>query len=204
MKHWILIATVIGWASTATATPLEDAFSASIKAEKKSDYAAAIQALEKLGPAGNTEYLVQVRLGWLHYQAKQWKESEKYYRRAEQMAPQSLEAPLGLMRTQMAAGENDDALRTGQTILSHDPNHYTAISRMAWLYYLKNDFRRSIAFYRKLTTQYPCDLEMQLGLGYALKLSGDVRSASDCFRRVLMLDPDNERAKTGLSAAPAR
>ncbi len=199
MKFRIIIATVIAVAAARGATPQADAFKTSIQAETASDFAGAIQAMEKIGPAGANDYFVQVRLGWLHYCAQQWKESQANYRKAAQLAPQSLEAPLGLMLAQMGAKQNDDALRTGQSILARDPNHYAALSRTAWIYYLKGDFRQAITRYRKLSSQYPCDTEMLLGLGYALKLSGDVRGAAECFHRVLMLSPDNERAKKGLT-----
>lgn len=199
MKLRILIAAVLVAAAARGATTPADVYKASIQAETASDFPGAIQAMEKIGPTGANDYYVQMRLGWLRYRAQQWKESQANYRKAAQIAPQALEAPLGLMLAQMGAKQNDDALRTGQSILARDPNHYTALARTAWLYYLKGDFRQAITRYRKLTSLYPCDTEMLLGLGYALKLSGDIRGAAECFHRVLLLSPDNERAQKGLT-----
>ena len=201
MKILMTVVLALGLAAARAADPRADAFSASLQAEAGSDFAGAIQALEKIGSAGAADYYTQVRLGWLRYRAQQWKESQVHYRKAAQIVPQALEPLLGLMMVQMAAGQNEDALRTGQSVLARDPNHYTALSRTAWIFYLKGDFRRAITIYRKLTTLYPCDTEMLLGLGYALQRSGDGPGAADCFRRVLLLSPDNTLAKDGLSAA---
>lgn len=202
MKTYLLMILSWGLAVGAVADLRLEVFRASAQAEAGSDYAGAIQALDRLGTAGQSDYYAQVRLGWLRYRAQQWKESLAHYRKAAQIAPQALEPLLGLMLVQMAAGQNEEALRTGQTILARDPNHYTALSRTAWIFYLKGNFRRAITIYRRLTTLYPCDIEMLLGLGYALLRDGDGRGAADCFQRALLLDPDNSRAKDGLSAIP--
>jgi tetratricopeptide (TPR) repeat protein len=189
-----------------TASPvLTGALQESYDAEKSKDYAKAIEPLEKLGTSGNSDYIVQYRLGWLNYCNKQYDESISHYKKAVQLAPNAVEPLLALMTVQMAAVKNDDALRTGQSVLTRDPNNYTATSRVAWLCYLQQDYRRAASLYRKLVTLYPTDTEMLLGLGYALKKAGDTKEGDACFQKVLLLSPDNARALEGLkvTAQPA-
>lgn len=193
-----LLALLLLAAIRGEAASLGEAMSDSIEAEKKLDYAAAIEPLEKVGPDATTSYFAQLRLGWLKYCNKDYAGSIACYQRASQLSPQSVEALLGLMLPQMASGKNDDALRTAQNALREDPNNYTAISRMAWILYSRRDYAAAISAYRKLVNHYPTDTEMQLGLGYALKLSGHTSEAAKCFQTVLLLSPGNTRAQEGL------
>lgn len=203
MRKLTWIAIVQGALLAATGAPaqgqntsLADALKTSYEAEAKGDYKAAIQPL--ILPAAATSYIAQLRLGWLCYCNKEWNESISHYNQAIQLSPFAIEPLLGLMLPQMAAGKNDDAQRTAQSALRLDPNNYTALSRSAWLTFLRQDYRAAAAAYRKLTALYPTDTEMLLGLGWSLKWSGNVTEAAQQFRTVLLLSPDNPRAKQGL------
>jgi tetratricopeptide (TPR) repeat protein len=200
-NKWFQLFTVLAFSATCAfgqGASAGGALQDSYDAEKNQDYPGAIKPLEKLGAEGSANYIVQLRLGWLHYCAKNWSESIAYYGRASQLSPQSVEPLLGLMLPQMAAGKNDDALRTAQTIIREDPGNYTAISRMAWLLYSRKDYSAAVSAYRKLVTFYPTDTEMLLGLGWALRLSGHASEAAKQFQTVLLLSPGNTRALEGL------
>ena len=196
---WAVGALTLGARAQESALP--GALKASYEAEAKQDYEAAIQALAI--PAAANHYISQLRLGWLGYCNKNYPESISHYNQAVQLAPFALEPLLGLMLPQMAAGKNDDAFRTAQTILRRDPNNYTALSRTAWLLYLRRDYSQAALTYRKLVALYPTDTEMLLGLGYALKMAGERTEATQQFRTVLMLSPDNSRALEGLGQGPS-
>lgn len=175
---------------------LATALKASYEAEVQQDYRAAIRAL--VIPAAASSYIAQLRLGWLGYCAKEWNESISHYSQAVQLAPFAIEPLLGLMLPQMAAGKNDDAIHTAQIVLRQDPNNYTAISRAAWLLYLRRDYKQAAIMYRKLVNLYPTDTEMLLGLGFSLKFAGDKKESAQYFNTVLLLSPNNARALEGL------
>ena len=204
LVHAVMLAILAVPVRAATPHGLAIALQASYDSEKEKDYPKAIEPLEKLGAAANAEYIVQLRLGWLQYCNKQYEASISRYKKAAQLATGAVEPLLGLMTVQMAALKNENALWTGQSVLARDPSNYTALSRMAWLSYLAQEYRKSISIYRKLVTLYPTDKEMLLGLGYALKKSGDAKEGDACFQKVLLLSPDNTRAQEGLkmSAPP--
>jgi len=189
-------------ASHAQESALAAALKASYEAEANGDYSAAIKALAIPNAAG--AYIAQLRLGWLGYCAKDWTESITRYKQAAQLAPFAIEPLLGLMLPQQAAGKNDDAIHTAQTILRQDPNNYTALSRTAWLLYLRRDYKQAAITYRKLVNLYPTDTEMLLGLGFALKFAGERKEAAQYFNTVLLLSPNNSRALEGLREEPIR
>lgn len=197
---WIAAVCVAGVAAVGSAQNgmMSTAFKDSISAESGQDYATAIKLIENLSTETASSYYAQLRLGWLYYCSKERTQSIAHYNRAIQISPTAIEPMLGLMLPQMADGRNDDAIRTAQMILRQDPNNYTALSRLAWLQYLKRDYRIAAGNYRRLTTLYPTDTEMLLGLGYALAMAGDTKESERCFRTVLLLSPENSRALDGL------
>jgi tetratricopeptide (TPR) repeat protein len=203
MKMLTVLGTALAFAAAgafgqATDNNLSSALQTSYEAEAQGDYAAAIKPLESLGASAKANYFTQLRLGWLYYCSKDWPKSITHYTTAVELAPFAIEPLLGLMLPQMAAGKNNDALRAAQTALRLDPNNYTALSRAAWLAYLRQDYRAAAATYRKVAALYPTDTEMLLGLGFSLKFSGNVTEAMQQFRTVLLLSPNNTRARTGL------
>ncbi|MBI5397741.1 MAG: tetratricopeptide repeat protein [Verrucomicrobia bacterium] len=194
----LALLTATGAVGQAQDANLASALQTSYEAEAKGDYPAAIKPLEGVGAANKANYITQLRLGWLYYCSKDWSKSTTHYNTAIELAPFAIEPLLGLMLPQMAAGKNDDALRTAQLAVRLDPNNYTALSRTAWLAYLRQDYRAATSTYRKLVALYPTDTEMLLGLGFSLKLSGNAPEAMQYFRTVLLLSPNNPRAKQGL------
>jgi tetratricopeptide (TPR) repeat protein len=181
---------------------LATALKTSYEAEAKGDYEAALKPLAI--PSAATSYFAQLRLGWLAYCSKDWNESISHYRQAAQLAPMAVEPLLGQMLPLQAAGRYDDAIRTAQSALRLDSANYTATSRAAWMFYLKQDYRQAAALYRKLVNLYPTDTEMLLGLGFALKADGDKKDSAQCFNTVLLLSPDNSRALAGLDIEASR
>jgi tetratricopeptide (TPR) repeat protein len=195
---WLLLtASRDGHAQT---NALAAALKTSYAAEATANYPAAIKPLADLGAAGNASYIVQLRLGWLNYCATNLTESITHYGKASRLVPFAVEPLVGMMTAQQADGKTDDALRTGQVALREDPGNYTVLSRMAWLFYSKKDYRQAATIYRKVINLYPSDTEMLLGLGYSLQLAGDTAAAAEQFRTVLLLSPGNARATAGLAA----
>jgi tetratricopeptide (TPR) repeat protein len=182
--------------------PLVLALNTSYTAEAKGDYPAAIKALTSVGSSANSSYIAQLRLGWLNVCAKEYSQSVTYYKKAVQLAPLAIEPLLGQMLAQQLSENTEEAMRTGNAILRRDPNNYTATSRLAWIYYVKRDYKQSIILYRKLVGLYPSDTEMLLGLGFALKYSGEKKEADKQFNTVLLLSPNNTRALEGLKELP--
>ena len=177
---------------------LAEALKTSYEAEANGDYQAAIKPLTALTASTGASYIVQVRLGWLNYCAKEWQQSIVYYNKASKLVPFAVEPLLGLMLAQQYAAKTDDAIRTAQVALRQDPNNYTAISHCAWLLFSKREFRQAASMYHKLVNLYPTDTEMLLGLGFSLKYAGDKKESAQYFNTVLLLSPNNARALEGL------
>ena len=202
MKKQLIVG---AWLMAAGALPLRlaaagltEALNASYAAEAKKDIPAALRAVKEIENQEAGNYIIQLRLGWLYYLSGLYNESVDYYKKAAQLSPQAVEPLMGMTYPLGAAGKNDDLLRAYQRVLGIDPHNYTALSRLAWLTYLKKDYAKAADAYRKLVDLYPTDVEMLLGLGYSLKMSGKTSDAQAYFNKALLLSPKNPRALEGL------
>lgn len=182
---------------------MTNAIAESYTYEAAGDLASSIQSLLNLSVKGSNTYFVQLRLGWLYYSSQEWKRSELCYDRACQLAPDAIEPLLGIMLPLQAKGDFDRAIKAGLAVIKKDPCNYTALSRMAWMHYSWKEYQQAAGLYRKLAELYPTDTEMLLGLGYSCLLQGDKRNAASCFRQVLLLAPNSERALAGITSTEA-
>src|SRR5690242_11917024 len=75
---------------------VEAAFAKSYVAEKDNDYTAAINSLKSVYKSDS--YIMNIRLGWLYYLAKQYTESISYYNKSIALMPYAIEARFGCIK----------------------------------------------------------------------------------------------------------
>ena len=80
---------------------IASAFSRSIELEYKGEYTKAITPLKEV--YDEKSYELNLRLGWLTYEAAQYVESAGYYHKAMVLMPYSIEAKLGVKGKKRAA-----------------------------------------------------------------------------------------------------
>ena len=97
------------------------AFSSSYASEKAGEHTKAIEELKKI--YDTESYEINLRLGWLSYQAGLFTESMAYYQKAIALRPFAIEAKLGFVYPASAKG-NWEQLRTQYVeILKIDPQN---------------------------------------------------------------------------------
>src|SRR5690348_10328925 len=80
----------------ANAMGLQDALTASYAAESKKDLPGALKPIAAMERREGSNYIVQLRLGWLYYQSAQNSESVEHYKKACQLAPKAVEPLLAM------------------------------------------------------------------------------------------------------------
>ncbi len=161
--------------------------------EKMGDYKDAIKVLIPLYNKYPNAYTVNLRLGWLFYLNKNYKNSIFHYQKASMSIPSSLEVKLGMMRVYYVMGDYSNALKIGNVILKSDyynyyGNYYEVLSLVA----LKN-YKVAEILVNKMLSIYPTSVSFLVELGKIYKLTK--RDASEIFKNVLILDPNNVVAK---------
>ena len=173
------------------------AFSKSYTEETKADYVGAIMTIKDVYDAKS--YELNLRLGWLYYEAGQNKESMAFYQLAMNLTPNSIEAKLGYVYPAAALGNMDQVIAQYKKILEIDPQNTTANYRMGMIYYSKKDYSSTYNYFEKVVNLYPFGYDSLLMYAWTNYQLGKVNEAKVLFNKVLMLSPNDKSALEGLA-----
>jgi tetratricopeptide (TPR) repeat protein len=191
--------------SLAAGPPRNDAqklWSISFAAENIKEYDVAIAAVEKiveLTSSQNNPY-IHARLGWLQYLDQDYERAIAHYKAASELGPFAVTPRLGLLNCYLATNRIDQATEECLSIIRLDPLNYRANKSLGDLYYIREDYARSAAYYQRLSTAYPDDLQIAANLGWCYLKLGEKTLAGQIFGNVLAVQPDNISAGTGFAA----
>jgi tetratricopeptide (TPR) repeat protein len=104
-------------------------------------------------------------------------------------------AALLMMRAKAAidAQQTDLALKLLDATIKLRPDYVEAWNRRATLYYLKNDYARSLADIQQVLIREPRHFGALAGLGMIMQDLGDDKRALDAFRKALAVNPHLEK-----------
>ncbi|MCU0357916.1 MAG: tetratricopeptide repeat protein [Cyclobacteriaceae bacterium] len=136
---------------------LTDAFRSSYALEKEGKFVEAADKLKAVYQADS--YELNLRLGWLTYQAAKLDESVTYYTRAVNLMPYAIEPKFGLAYPYSAQGNWDEIITLYTKILQVDPQNTYANYRLASIYYSRNDFEKARTYAEKVVNLYPFDYD---------------------------------------------
>lgn len=176
---------------------LQDAFTQSYYFEKVSNFTSAISTLKKVYAADS--YEINIRLGWLTYNAGLYKESMNYYLIAINLKPVSIEARLGYVYPAAAFGNMNQVIEQYKKILEIAPLHSTVNYKMGYIYYEKKDYVTAIKYFEKVVNLYPFTYDGLLMYAWTNFQLGKTREAQVLFNKVLLLSPGDKSALEGLS-----
>ncbi len=91
------------------------------------------------------------------------------------------------------AKQPDVALKLLDALIKLRPDYIEAWNRRATLYYLQNDYSRSLADIEQVLSREPRHFGALAGLGMIMQDLGDDRRALDAFRKALAVNPHLER-----------
>src|ERR1700728_2507530 len=104
-------------------------------------------------------------------------------------------AALLMMRAKAAmdAQQMDVALKLLDAVVKLRPDYVEGWNRRATLYYLRNDYARSLEDIEQVLVREPRHFGALAGLGMIMQDLGDEKRALDAFRRALAIDPHLEK-----------
>jgi tetratricopeptide (TPR) repeat protein len=104
-------------------------------------------------------------------------------------------AALLMVRAKAAidAQQVDVALKLLDAVIKLRPDYTEAWNRRATLYYLQNDYMRSLADIQQVLVREPRHFGALAGLGMIMQDLGDDKRALDAFRKALAINPHLER-----------
>lgn len=175
---------------------LQAAFSKSYVFEKNGDFTAALDPLKKV--YDESSYELNLRLGWLNYNAGLFDESIIFYNRAQKLKPYSEEAHFGLILPLSALGKWGEVIKSYDAILEVSPNNSVAIYRLGLVYYGRKDYSRANTLFKKVVDLYPFGYDGLLMLGWTSYFLGYINQAKVLFNKVNLYNPGDKSANEGL------
>ena len=197
-KVFLISLLVIGInTSKAQENSVIDAFTQSYYYEKVANFTSAVSTLKKVYAADS--YEINLRLGWLTYNAGLYKESMNYYMTAINLRPVSIEARLGYVYPAAAFGNMNSVIEQYNKVLEIAPLHSTVNYKLGYIYYEKKDYVTAIKYFEKVVNLYPFTYDGLLMFAWTNFQLGKTREAQVLFNKVLMLSPGDKSALEGLS-----
>jgi tetratricopeptide (TPR) repeat protein len=184
---------------TAAAPESAELYRASYKAEARGDYVDALAKVNQIRKSAGASYFLALRTGWLAYLAGDYAGAEVSYREAIGANSKAIEAKVGLTLVLFVAKKWRDLMNLCKEILDEGGGLPTVRARLAAAYYNLGALREAAQAYRKLSDEYPGELDYQTGLGWALLRLGKRADARRIFEGVLAVSPDNASAAQGLA-----
>ncbi len=193
----VLLLLFFSSASVFAQTAVINAFKISYALEKKGEFKKAAEEMKKVYDANS--YEINLRLGWLDYQAGLFTESATYYKKAVDLMPYSEEAKFGLIYPKSALGKWDEVISLYNKILTNNPNNTTANYRLGLIYYGQKNYTKAYKYFNKVVNLYPFGYDGLLMLAWTNFQQGKLREAKVLFNKVLMYSPNDKSALEGLS-----
>ena len=195
-KYQLLLLFFVTAGANAQKWELVEAFKKSYELEKKGEFKQAADVLKKVYDPKS--YEINLRLGWLNYQAGLFTESATHYQRAVDLMPYAIEAKFGLIYPKAAVGKWDEVIRIYNKILEIDPQNTIANYRLGLIYYGRKDYEKAEKYFKKVVNLYPFGYDSLIMLAWTEFQLGKYREAKVLFFKVLLYNPDDASARDGL------
>lgn len=175
---------------------LEAAFTKSYSLEKSGDFTASADALKSV--YFDDSYEINLRLGWLNYNAGLFDESIIFYSNALKLKPYAEEARFGLILPKAALGRWNEVIELYDKILEINPNNTVALYRLGLVYYGRKDYNKAYPLFKKVVDLYPFGYDGLLMLGWTSYFLGNYNQAKVLFNKVKLYSPNDASANEGL------
>lgn len=194
----VILITVSSMNSPQDASKKIKSFNSSINYETQNKLSEALNEMKNIYGDNKNDYLVNLRLGWLHYLSGDFGSSKKYYTSAVKINKNSIEAKLGLTLPLSYLGEWDAIKNLYWDIIKIDEYNYTANLRLGQIYLANAEYGNAKKFLEKAHKYFPGEYEANLSLGWTNYYLGDRQKAKELWVNAKMLSPDDSLATQGL------
>ena len=139
-------------------------------------------------------------LGALYLNSGQLEKAVRNYRAALVLAPNSVEALVGLGNTLARLGQAEEAEAYLQQAVTRDPGYWSAQNALGSFYFNQGQAEKAVAPYRRVTLLAPDYVIGHNNLGAAHMLTGSFDQAVSAFADALALGPDRNAYSNAGSA----
>ena len=176
---------------------LTEAFRKSYYSETYQNYDAAIESIKSVYNADS--YVINLRMGWLHYANGDFIESKRYYEKAIELESKSIEARLGYAYPLNYLLDIEGLKANYEAILKMDPLHSLANYRLALIYFNQKDFNKAKKYLGTTLSLYPFDYDSLVLMAAVNVGLGNIEAAKTNYRLALLYYPEDATIKKELN-----
>lgn len=184
------------WLFSQSQTELQTAFSKSYTLEENKKYDDAIAPLLKVYT--DTNYEINLRLGWLYYLADKQDKSIKFYQKAITIMPVAIEPLFGILYPYAAKKDWVNAEKTYLKIIKFDNKNSIANYKLGLIYYYRKNYKKAKTYFDTVLNLYPFDDDTLLMSAWTNYYLGNMQNSKVLFNKVLLINPNNSSALDGL------
>lgn len=174
------------------------AFKNSLTYEESNEYEKALSEIENIYSQNKSDYVINLRMGWLNYLNKDYSESIKFYNEALKISNNSIESLLGLTYPYSAKDDWSKVKEIYKKIIEKDKLNYTANLRLGQILLNSGDYLNAKVYLEKVYSLYPSDYETNLYLGWTNYYLKNNTKAAEYFSVALFSYPSDSSALEGL------
>jgi tetratricopeptide (TPR) repeat protein len=178
-------------------TSISEAFTRSYSFEKEGKYTEAAKELTQV--YDKTSYEINVRLGWLAYEAGSYIESMKYYDLAIALKPFAIEPRFGYVSSASSTGNWNQVEEQYKKIISIDPMNTKANYYMGLICYNREEYEEAMKYFEIVANLFPFDYDSTIMYAWTNYKLHNLREAKILFQKALLITPDDSSALEGLS-----
>jgi tetratricopeptide (TPR) repeat protein len=197
LKALVAALFILQHSAVAQDTMLVNAFSNSYRLEKESDFSGAIIAMNDA--YDSTSYEMNLRLGWLHYEAGFYDRSMHFYNKAISIIPSSEEARLGLVMPATALVKTELLINNYKKILEVNPANTTVSYSLGLIYYNLAKYSDAAGQFNRVLEFYPFNYNAILMSAWCHYRLGNKKEAKEMFIKAMYLSPNDKSAKDGIA-----
>lgn len=164
--------------------------------ESSGNYRDAINAIKNVKFSNEEQYVKYLRLGWLYYLDKNYKEGLKNYQSALEKETQSIEAREGITNCYYFLQQYIKAEKTAKEILKTQPLDYVARYKLAQLFFINLEYTEAVFHLEKLVKLYPSDYDVNFFLAQCYLLQKNKIKAEQIIATLTYFYPNSADVQT--------
>ncbi len=170
-------------------------------AESEGDYSTAAKAMKSiLNTDAYSNEFANLRFAWLRYLQKDYNSAIKFYKKALQLNPDSIDAKLGIALVMQAQLRWKEAGSYASQVLATAPANYIAHLRLMISYAAQKKWSKLKTQAQNMVKLYPTQAAPFVYLARSQVYRGNKKQAVENYKAVLLRTPGNLEAKNYLAA----
>ncbi len=174
---------------------IKESYYKSFNYEKMGNYKEAMKSLASLYKKYPKGYTLNLRMGWLSYLNKNYKDAIYYYNQASLVNSYAVDPKLGMMAVYLDTAKFKEAEKVGNELLKIDFYNFYGNLYISKALFFQKKYDTSLSIVRKMLALYPTSIPFLEMLAKNYKETKN-KHFDSVIKDIIVLDPNNLYVKS--------